>query len=402
MECSLCCRRLTSTKSCNACALSVCAACARKWLEEGRDPACPGCFQPWEVAEVRARAGSAFLTGPYRHARRRVLLHAQLPLLNRATRLAQRERERRHAKTSGAPRPVSSHVGRCCACSCVVDANGRCEACGVVTCAECGEMRDPRHEPHQCNPDVLASRAAVLRDCRPCVQCDAPTVRIEGCPTMWCPHCHAFWNWDTGRLIPSRSAPHNPDHRAWARTRELLDVPCGGIPDGSALNNAYVREYVQHNYELLEFNAFGVLAAWESVLVAITIRRTLQPRDDVQALRVARLLGDITDDQLSVILERRERTEHFHRAVDTLLETYVHSCAYVLQRFTEPERTAHRQITCASCMRELEAVREFIVDALRAAGVAHARKPPLLNDVWMWTTSRTPRAVLRPRRIAFL
>ena len=287
----------------------------------------------------------------------------------------------------------------------MVDADGRCDACGVVTGVRCGEARDPRHEPHRCDPDVLASRAAVLRDCRPCVQCEAPTMRVEGCPTMWCPHCHAFWNWDTGRLIPSRNAPHNPDHRAWARTRELLDVPCGGIPDGGALNNAYVREYVRHKNELLGCHAFGVLAAWESVLVAIAIRRTLQPRDDVQALRVARLLGDITDDQLGAILERRERTEHFHRNVDTLLETYVHSCAYVLQRFTEPHAAAHQQhpvVTSASCLRELEAVRAFTLDALRAAGVAHARKPPLLNEFWMWTTSRMSRTALRPRRVAFL
>lgn len=399
-ECSLCCEVRRTTRSCGACAVDVCAACARRWLEDGRDPACPGCHRPWNTGEVRARTGNAFLSGPYRRARRRVLLNAQMPLLSRAVRLAQRERERRMRISAGASAGASgtsSSALRCGLCSCVTDpATGSCRACAVTTCSACGEVYEDG-DVHVCHPHALASRAAILRECRPCVQCEAPTVRIEGCPTMWCPHCHAFWNWDTGRLIPShRGAPHNPNHRAWARTRDVLDVPCGGLPDGGDLSGAFVREYVQRGEDLtLEVNAITVLAAWESVMVALVLRRSFQPRDTVQSLRVSRLLGDIDDDKFAALLERRERAADFRRDVDALLETFVHSVSCVLQRLAEPARAAPYHVDCAQCVDELNAVRSLTADALHAAGIAHARKPPKIYSAWTWETARVPRGLRR-------
>ena len=250
------------------------------------------------------------------------------------------------------------------------------------TCTACGT---PAHEG-ACDASALASVRAIARECRPCVQCGAPSLRAEGCSVMWCVHCHAFWHWDTGRAIQSRAAPHNPDHRAWVgaqRTvaRELDDLPCGGLPERAALHMALVGEFARTRH--VPASAPVILAAEHMLSDAQRMRHAYPQQWDArmanEPLRISYLLGDLDDVGLGRALERQERTHHWRRAVGAILEALVLASVDVLQRFVASHITAGRTAI------ELAALREQADDALLCTCRCHARAVPRVSAAWQWT-----------------
>lgn len=420
--CHICCDHRASHGACANCAIEVCRACARRCAlddESSVVPSCPSCGRVWEDAEEqRRRLGAAFVTGPYRVARRRRLVARERARLAASAPAAAHERERRrltsemratverirqgehhlvhryqtlHAALNALQRPseTSARAVRCAHGDCLgfVDAHhGACAACERLTCPRCGEairtMGDDGEElpPHQCDAAVLQSRQAIAAQCKPCASCGAPSVRSEGCAVMWCAHCRAFWNWDTGRVIDTRrgAPPHNPDHRAWVAAgsvaREVGDVPCGGIPEPHAMHEALVREFARTM--AVHETTPVVVAAFEAVRVAQRLRHshpiTWDDADAHEELRMALLLGDVTNEGFADKLERADRSMRLKRDVGRVLEMYVLASTDVLQRFVSYD-------DCATAARELVCVCEWADAALASVSTAHGgRKVPRL------------------------
>jgi len=430
--CDVCCDRRACGDACARCQFHTCRACARRWALE--DPSgdasarCPSCASPWDVHEERARLGAAFVAGAWRAERRRRLARQETPLLRRTAPLARRELRRRalrqrlrqvgdeivrmardepgrldesllalqralHRSLDAVERaplaPPSST--RCAHGGCVgyVEA-GVCGTCGEATCDRCGAAVVGAHA---CDETAVASRAAVAAQCRPCPSCGAPSLRAEGCPVMWCAGCHAFWHWDTGRLLDARrGAPHNPDHRAWlARTRratarELDDIPCGGVPDDETLRWPLMREVSR--FGAVDPRAPEVPAACAALWRAQALRRAY-PRDwsaerANEALRLALLTRDIDESQFAVRVERDDRTRRFKRDVGDVLEAFVLAGADVLQRFVADDGGDGFPATMAAVALELHAVRSVVDAALADLARAHGRTAPRLGAQWRW------------------
>ena len=416
MQCHVCCDK-RGGGGCARCGFDVCRPCARRCATE-YGAQCPSCHRTWDTAEQRRRLGVAFChaaQGPYRTARRARLVRRELGRLEHSVSAAERERERRRlveernllddeirsGRSSVAalwPRyraiqraigalgerghAEETHTARCAhgRCPGFLDARGMCMACEKRTCVHCHEAIDG---DHVCDPDSIASRSAIARECRPCAQCGVPSARAEGCPVMWCVKCHAFWNWDTGRVIEGRM-PHNPDHRAWlasgsGRLREVDDVPCGGLPDALATNAALMRTFVQ----TLDVHpgAHTVVAAYNGLQRAQTLRHTYARAWDeareTEPMRIAYLLGDVDEEQFGHALERHDRLLHFRRDVGIVLETLVFAGADIFQRFCA------REAECEQAALELWTLHDHVLAALRDVGKVHARTVPLLEQ-WHW------------------
>ena len=262
-----------------------------------------------------------------------------------------------------------------------------CQTCDTRTCTRCGERANPLHT---CDENMVASRQMILRECKPCVRCQAPSVRIEGCPTMWCPHCNTFWNWDTERVIESRGAnPHNPDHRASLvnnnRTRrEIDDVPCGGLPDGIDVNQRIVGDPLT----LTNFSLITpiVIAALDCIHASQRMRHWYPAAWNVnevfRPVRLSYILGDISEVAYETTLERMERTFEFRREVGSVLELLVLSGADVFQRF----RAGVDDVSTA-CI-SLNALREIADERMVYIGGAFQRKSPRLGTDWKWSGLR--------------
>lgn len=425
---------------CVQCGFVTCRACARKWVTteaSGRaTPGCPSCNRAWRRAELRRRLGISFLKGPYRTARRLVLRMREGPRLTILLPVAVRERHRRaldvevrllyeelmylqafivdvsdlheeYDRIAIALRRVQRrqealestareaqtlrHLAYCAHAGCGASLSEEtCAECSRRTCLECGAAMEGAGS-HVCETDVLATRDLLLRECRPCVQCGVLSQKIEGCPTMWCPCCHAFWNWDTGRIIDG--TPHNPDHRAWITegtsfaAREVADLPCGGIPEQQALQSAVLEELLIFNH--MSDSTSLLFAAESAARYAQFMREQRYPRTErdadrpeLEATRIRFLVGDITEEAFSTILEQGERDSEFRDDVANVLESFVLSVSDLLQRFVSGsvygiERTE-------AIAQELQGVRAIIDEALQDVGQVHERKPPRLTSRWYW------------------
>lgn len=447
VQCDIC---IGSSKGhdacCAQCGFVTCRPCARRWVttEAGAhaSPGCPSCNRPWRRAELRRRLGVSFLNGPYRAARRIALRLREGPRLTLLVPAAVRERHRRalavearllylellsvqaflgvdlpalhdeYDRLAAALRRVQRrqdalegsarqahmlrHLAFCAHAGCGASLSEEtCAVCARKTCLECGAAVQQGAGPHVCDTEVLATRQLLLRECRPCVQCGVLSQKVEGCPTMWCPCCHAFWNWDTGRLIETNRGvmPHNPDHRAWmaedtpSAAREVADLPCGGIPEQHALQSAVLEELL-HFTELSDGTSL-LFAAEFAARQAQFLREQRYPRaerlderPELEATRIRFLVGDLTDAAFSTILEQGERDAEFRGDVAGILEAFVLSAADLLQRFVNG--SVYGLETTAGVAQELQAVRAVIDEALRDAGRVHERKPPRLTESWYW------------------
>lgn len=267
-----------------------------------------------------------------------------------------------------------------------VDASGVCGVCDRVTCLHCGVAVHDVDE-HRCNNDDVQSMRMIGHECRPCVRCRAPSMRAEGCATMWCTRCHTFWNWETGRIIETKgTVPHNPDHRAWlneTRHREIGDIPCGGLPDGGVIHMALMRFML----ERVSASAPFVVQAVETIQMTQRIRPRFPRTWDAATVnlnaRISLINGEMTEDSFSRVVERNDRTNRFRRDVGEVLEALVLSGADVLQRFCF-ERT---DLDLAAI--ELLTLLRVSNDALRQFAHAHGRVGPYLTETFRWVLPNT-------------
>lgn len=427
MVCSICNSADAIDRDC-PCGTSMCRACSRRCvLEFTHACVCIGCQRPWSMEETVSRLGKTFWNTTYRRMRRRELGRIDETLIAETSDEAAHVREERRLSAtmeevarqirSGridmvpefrrlryallhvrAPDPSTRTLMRRCT---EVDCPGAlmvhpenpnhllCQRCNTRTCEMCGECVGDG-TLHECDESLVASRQAILRECKPCVRCQAPSMRTEGCPTMWCPHCHTFWNWDTERIIESRGTnPHNPDHRAFLNTRrcmrrEIDDVPCGGLPDGIAVHNSFIRD--AHAINNLSVFAPIVIDALECIHLSQRMRHryplTWNAPEHFRTVRVSYILGDITRESYEGALERMERTFQFRREVGIALELLVLGAADLFQRFC-----AGADDIFAVCF-ALSALRQIVDDRMICIGTAFQRKSPHLDNEWKWSGLR--------------
>ena len=401
-------------------------------MEFTKSCACVGCHRLWSVDESVQRLGKTFWNTTYRRMRREQLRQVDETLVAETTpeasqihtdRQLTREmqalvveirngrmdlipnyRNIRDALTRNARSFPHTRMKRCTECDCPGFLTTHpmhpqrlvCQTCTMQTCTRCGErVDDDTVGEHECNEDIVASRQAILRECKPCVRCRAPSLRTEGCPTMWCPHCHTFWNWDTERIVESRgSDPHNPDHRAFLargnhgdphRTRrEVDDVPCGGLPDGIVVHNAFIRDSLAINH--LSIFAPIVIDSLECLHLSQRMRHhyslTWNAHEQFRPLRISFILGDVTRDTYMTTMERMERTFEFRREVGYVLELLVLAGADIFQRLCIGDED-----TISACF-ALHAIRDIVDERMVHIGALFQRKPPRLQQDWKWSGLR--------------
>lgn len=268
-----------------------------------------------------------------------------------------------------------------------LDRNGVCSVCDRSTCIECGVPVEAG-ERHVCDPELLESLQLIRAECRPCVRCHAPSMRLEGCPTMWCPQCHCFWNWDTRRIIETRNhVPHNPDHRQWLRNeqrqhREVEDLPCGGIPDGHQIHMAILRDIHSDPFSNMTDATNIIVEAMDSLHSIQRVRgrypRVWDPALINQDARVRYINGEIDDAAFMQLIERNERFCEFRRDVGDILETFVLSATDVFQCH------AHAVDTTATAI-SLVHLRSYVDEELACLSKMHERTSPRIGMNWRWT-----------------
>lgn len=377
MSCPVCIEGYNKTVrkavACPMCTEQACSACTRKYiLSNNHDAKCMHCNKEWDHGVLCDLFPAAFVTGPYKEHRRKVLLDrekSRLPetqvLVERVTldrrldaqydelenqmealRLQQRRLRRvqtrlqsmtkeqleaipdldtwaaeDHLIPSGPRRQLRQFTHACPATDCrgFLSSQWKCALCEVWVCPDCHEVKGAtRDAPHECDPAIKANAEAIAKETRPCPNCAAAIFRVSGCNQMWCTQCHTSFDWVTGEKI-TRGFFHNPHMAEWQREH-------GGEPPPGAdqCQNDLPSYYdLQRKLERvgLPVNSQAIDLAYHALRFTVhtadvTVRGLPNPHadDDLEALReslrIAWMLKEVSEDDWMARLASEEKKRY--------------------------------------------------------------------------------------------
>jgi hypothetical protein len=190
----------------------------------------------------------------------------------------------------------------------------KCGTCQGQFCAAC---REPKAADHVCNPDLVATIQAIVKDSKPCPTCGTAISRVSGCDQMYCIQCDTPFSWASGKRVAG--VIHNPHYFERVRhlhgqvPRQPGDHRCGGWPSywdlPFACHNVFYGTVLQSGIHIEEvvLRDFPVEA---------------RPADN-QDLRVKYLLQDIDEKGFKQALQRRDRRRSLFLELRGPLELYV-------------------------------------------------------------------------------
>jgi hypothetical protein len=272
--CPVCLERYTTYKrrrlGCSFCPAEYCTTCFQFYLlHSGKAaPDCMVCFHALDMAVVRSTTPRTFYHVEYpRYVAQMLLLgeRAKLPaammILVRHKQIAVLTGELAEAESRGAaeqalvmaefrriaaetrvqtlriraerdvlqnraPRAPSRASYGCPVEQCrglIFVGSKSCALCGGGVCAKCRCV--VAQEEHACDPDTVATLELIVRDSRPCPNCQVSITKIDGCDQMWCPQCHTAFSWSRGTIDHGRI--HAPGFYEYLRTRGAVPREVG-------------------------------------------------------------------------------------------------------------------------------------------------------------------------------
>jgi hypothetical protein len=241
-------------------------------------------------------------------------------------------------------------------CRGMLNAAFRCAICAARVCRQCLEIKadagldardaDEAEARHNCNPDAVASAAALKQSTKPCPNCAALIFKIEGCDQMFCTACNTPFLWSTLAILRTGFI-HNPhyfeflDHlrqqgvadpaAVVLRNAEGAAAPAGAQNDPCSV--AARRQLLQNLFIPQSPNSVRLISARTLALEVVVMlqavaigreawgtRRSIRrlgsdllrnsantpPPERNADLRLAYISGEITEDALRSQLSRRE------------------------------------------------------------------------------------------------
>ena len=262
-----------------------------------------------------------------------------------------------------------------------------CGTCEATACTACGVLLGD--DPHACNPNDVASFKAIKKDTKPCPKCAVPTYKISGCSQMWCVSCHTPWDWATNEI--AEGVIHNPHYFQYLRERSATgEIPrqpgdnrqpadCNRLqfPQGWDMQRRVRRDLdaltgtTRPTEADMDTEPYKTARYKGDVLVAILRKlihisevelRRLRNRyrnTDNADLRLKYLINDIGDDELKVLLQRREKRRDKDLAVRDIYQMACDTGRDALWAYMD------ELVTMEDTLRELEALRSYANDNLR-------------------------------------
>lgn len=237
------------------------------------------------------------------------------PEYHRNLRIVKRFGRQVQTRTDETPRTAWQFVMKCPACEGFVGMDWKCGLCKVEICKEC---REPM--PHECDPEKILTARALQKEAKPCPKCAAQISKIDGCDQMWCTQCKTAFSWRTGEI---ENHVHNPHYFEWLRRNGGVAPPPDQNAECLTPNEIIdaVLHYNSRHRDLLNWCRY--IRHFQMVLRQYQGQVQAAENDDKKHdLRVQRLVGEITDDEWKVALQRMEKAHLKAQRVTEVLELY--------------------------------------------------------------------------------
>lgn len=389
-ECVVCCELLGLDKfvACPACEHEVCKRCQKEYAAQSKNIACMKCHCQFTKRFLLAQLGTTFVNTTWKALRQEFLLAEQKDLLQSTQPLVTWEKEYRRQKSrlrfgermTIPERPKVTHGSRmdeffpCPRAECRGFVEPGTDACGVCRGRVCRFCREPAVDGHVCNPDVIASLAALRQDSRACPRCAVLIHRTEGCNHMYCTHCQTHFDWASGKTLRVSTNGHYNGLASFARNLATRKPPgddaaaagagagagaagAGQTTDESefcssslhrhsipldAVRSLLTPQLRQSLYEDPEVIKFAAMRFYDPARLQLTLSNTLTN------LRVEYLMNDIDEarwkSRVYSVTMQHERDLHIANILQMYFQAMDSFQRQLLTEFTVPLETIQRWI----------------------------------------------------------
>ena len=245
----------------------------------------------------------------------------------------------------------------------------KCGTCQVQYCADCREPKPSAPEDaeiHTCDPALVATIAAIVKDSKPCPNCGTAISKVSGCDQMYCTSCDTAYSYETGKV--ATGVIHNPHYFERMRTlkgavpRQPGDLACD--PAMQWPNFHHLPVAIRGND--LARNLFRLAQHTEHV----TLPRYAAAAENAD-LRVRYLLKELDEEGLKCTLQQRDRKRQKELEIRGPLELFV---VTALEFFLDAP-------TIAKLPAFVSQIEEHVNVPLRIIGARYANRVPQIDLV---------------------
>lgn len=255
----------------------------------------------------------------------------------------------------------------------------KCGMCNTFACSQCHEVKgEKRDAPHTCKPENIETAKLLAKDTKACPSCGIGIFKIDGCDQMWCIECHTAFSWKTGEI--AKGNIHNPHYYEYMRKqggqrREIRDLPCGGLPDFSAVCSN-IRKKVVHAAQTDIINNLSL--HFRTAGEVIDLRAWYRNRniEDTREIRIKYLVKDYDDGTFKKMLQMKSKAKEKIDNIDQVLDMYVMACTTLLQGSLD--MTTEGQY--CTLIDELSELRNYTNESLKRVGEIYDCKVPIIKD----------------------
>ena len=361
---------------CSMCHYKSCVQCCKTYLLGSlEDAQCMSCHTQWSYDFMISNFTKTFVNGDYKKHRESVLLEREKSLLVATMPFVEREKERRKLSNTlkemekemkrqrdimrsieariaakkdeiydlmynDKPAERCEFVRACPATGCkgFLSTRWKCGVCDIKVCSQCHEIKGNDIE-HVCDPQMVETAKAILKETRPCPNCAARIFKIDGCDQMWCTQCHIAFSWKKGTI--EQGAVHNPHYFEYIRMNgvQMLrapgDVPCGGIVDPRIFITHLRKLQDNANASRGHHDIVDLLRGMHFIANNTMFDdrfRVDNVRDQNRDLRIEYLMGELDEDNLKRKLQAREKQRLKKIDMRQILETLLAIMVDTFQR----------------------------------------------------------------------
>jgi hypothetical protein len=282
----------------------------------------------------------------------------------------------------------------------------KCGTCEKWTCSQClvvvGTEKDAAHT---CDPNTVETAKAIKAETRPCPKCGTRIFKIDGCDQMWCvmEGCNTAFSWNSGHVVTG--TVHNPHYYEWLRrngggapAREVGDIPCGGLPAAyqliSVLRPGYIPRAAGNMLMEVHRNLRELI---EMRLRDYPARPAALANKDID---VQYLMNKITETEWQRQLEFSEAKFNRKKEIGQILQTLATAGSdlmnYIVNQSVAMDGPVYAAWLCSTAMEQLEQLRIFGNDSLKALAKRDRMAVPQFEEFWKWKPVRALYKAAKP------
>ena len=259
----------------------------------------------------------------------------------------------------------------------------KCGLCEKWTCPDCHELKGLNRDiEHTCDPGKVLTADLLAREAKSCPKCGVQICKIEGCDQMWCTVCNTGFNWRTGKL--AAGPVHNPHYFDYLRKQGIdtanqpnMPINCDFETDRNvarALGNiGHTRRYAATNANADEQYLLEVWRLMREMQDIQGHRQDPNPDEIFRRMRVRYMLGELSEEDWKIALQRSEKDAHFQLAKHQVKEVFIHATRDLIRVVLEP---THNK---ALIRKQVEELVEYCNNSYKTITARFNRKIPLIK-----------------------